>query len=76
MKLQYRGFTLEAHRERSMGGDVLLYYSIFRDSDSYECASGYTFDESPIRVYLNHMKERVDAELESDNPWDENDELE
>lgn len=69
MKTVYRGHELEAKRERCLGGWDLLYYSIFRVSDGYECDSGFTSDESPVRTYIGYMKERVDAELAEDNPW-------
>ena len=69
MKTIYRGHEIKVTRERSMGGDDLLYYSIFRESDGYECTSGFTYDESPVHTYLQYMKERVDAELAEDDPW-------
>jgi hypothetical protein len=69
VKEVYRGHEIKVTRERSMGGDDLLYYSIFRESDGYECSSGFTYDDSPVRTYLQYMKERVDAELAEDDPW-------
>lgn len=76
MKVTYRGHSIEAKREKCMGGWDLLYYSIFRESDGYECASGFTYDESPVRTFIEHMKERVDAELAEDDPWCERQEEE
>ena len=54
MKVVYKGFEINAEREKSMGGDVLLYYSIFRIKDQKDClASGRMMDnisrgEKPI----------------------------
>lgn len=75
MKTTYRGHEINATRERSMGGDDLLYYSIFRISDGFECASGFSYDESPVPTYIKYMKERIDAELAEDDPWGENEDV-
>lgn len=69
MKVLYRGHEIEVKREKCMGGWSLLYYNIFRTSDGYECASGFTEDSSPVRTYVGYMKERVDAELAEQDPW-------
>jgi len=71
MKVSYRGFEIDAYRERSLGGEVLLYWSIFRESDQYECDSGFTYDSSPVKTYVGYLKQRVDAEMEELDPWQE-----
>lgn len=71
MKGVHRGHDIQVTRERSMGGDTLIYYSIFRHSDGYECTSGFSYDDSPVRTFFGYMKERVDAELKTDDPWGE-----
>jgi hypothetical protein len=71
MKVSYRGHEIEAKRERSMTGDVLLFYSVFRESDGYECASGFSYTSDTAQVFIDHLKARVDAELACDDPWDE-----
>lgn len=71
MKTVYRGYEIDVRRSRCMGGWPMLYYSIFRVSDGYECTSGFTEDTSPVRTYVGYMKERVDAELAEDDPWGE-----
>ena len=72
MKDSYRGHEIEVFRDKCLGGWSQLYYSIFRESDGYECTSGFTSDESPTRTYMKYMKERVDAELQEADPWGEN----
>ncbi len=67
----YRGHEIRLSREECMGGWDLLYYSIFRVSDGYEGTSGFTEDESDLPTYMGFMRERVDAELASDDPWGE-----
>lgn len=69
MKIVYRGHEIDVRREKCMGGWPMLYYSIFRVSDGYECTSGFTEDASPVRTYVGYMKERVDAELAEADPW-------
>lgn len=71
LKEVYRGHEIELSREKCLGGWDQLYYSIFRVSDGYECTSGFTSDESNLRTYMGYMRKRVDAELTSDDPWDE-----
>jgi hypothetical protein len=71
MKTLYRGYEISVRRERSMGGDDLLYYSIFRMRDGYECTSGFTTDSSSAPEYTAHMKDRIDAELSEADPWGE-----
>jgi hypothetical protein len=71
MEKSYKGYTITAKRERSLGGDILLYYSVFRDSDGYECVTNFTTGDDTIRDYIRYMKQRIDAELASDDPWGE-----
>lgn len=71
MAEEYRGHEIEVSREPCMGGWPMLYYSIFRASDGYECTSGFTEDQSSVKEYMGYMKERIDAELAEDDPWGE-----
>lgn len=69
MKTVHRGYEIDVRRDRSLGGDKLLYYSIFRVSDGREGTSGFTSGSETVREYLGYMKERVDAELAEADPW-------
>jgi hypothetical protein len=69
MKAVHRGHDIDVHREKSMGGDMLLYYSIFRQSDGYECASGFSTGSDTVKDFMDMMKERIDAELADPQPW-------
>lgn len=71
MIVSYRGHEIEVNREPSTSGDKLLFYSVFRESDQYECLSGYSYDASPVRKFVKHLKDRVDKELKKEDPWDE-----
>jgi hypothetical protein len=69
MKTIYKGHEIDVRRERSMGGDELLYYSVFRLSDGYECVSSFTTGGDTVKEYIGYMKERIDAELADPDPW-------
>lgn len=58
MKLSYKGFEIDARREPSLGGEVFVYFSIFRESDGYEVASGY--EGGYVRDSVRWMKAQVD----------------
>ena len=60
MKTAYRGFELDARREKCMGGWDLLYYSIFRLSDGYEVTSSFTYGSDKIRDFMKELKGYVD----------------
>lgn len=71
MKTIYKGHEIDVHRSPSMGGEELLYFSIFRISDGYECLSSFTTGSDTVRDYVRYMKERIDAELADADPWGE-----
>lgn len=73
MKTIYRGHEIEAKREKCLAGYKLLYFSVFRVEDGYECTSGYTTGDDTVKDFTDHLKKRVDAELASSNPWGEKD---
>lgn len=69
MRKVYRGHEIDVRRERSLGGDLLLYISIIRASDGYCCEETFSTGEDKISDMMRYMCERVDAELASDDPW-------
>lgn len=71
MKRNYRGHEITVTRERSMAGYSLLYYSVFRVADGYECMSRFEDSNERVSDMVGILKERVDAELASDDPWGE-----
>jgi hypothetical protein len=68
VKVSHRGFLVEAYRSKSLGGDTLLYWSIFRESDWHECDSGFSTGSDRVQSFVKLLKERVDAEL-ADGTW-------
>lgn len=71
MKVSYRGHEIDAHREKCLAGYSLLYFSVFRESDGYECVSDYTTGSDTARDMVGYLKARVDEELASADPWGE-----
>lgn len=68
MKVLYRGFEIDAHREKSLGGDMLLYYSVFRD-DGWELTSGFTSGTDRAQTFIKYLKERVDNFILRPEDW-------
>lgn len=70
MKSVYKGHEIEVVRERASGGWLSIYYSIFRQSDGFECTSGFSAeDRTNLHTFMKLMRERVDAELAEQDPW-------
>lgn len=70
MKTVHRGHEITVTREKCLGGYRLIYYSVFRVDDGYECASGCIDTSDTPRTLIESFKRRVDAELESEHPWE------
>lgn len=61
MKVLYRGFEIDCHREKCMAGYQLLYFTVYRKSDGFELICDYTSGEDSVRDYVGYMKGRVDG---------------
>ena len=75
MKAVYRGHEIEVKRDRCLGGWQMLYYSIFRLSDGFECMSGFEDSAEKSQDKIAQLKERIDNELADDDPWCEKGEV-
>jgi len=71
MKVVYRGHEIEVKRERCLGGWSELYTTVFRLSDGLECVCDCEDSGERVVDQVRYMKERIDDELASDNPWGE-----
>jgi len=76
MKVVYRGHEIEVKREKCLGGWSELYTSVFRLSDGLECVCDVEDSGEKVVDQVRYMKERIDEELASDNPWGEEAEVE
>src|SRR5271157_1359968 len=61
MKILYRGFEIDAHREKCMAGYPLLYFYIMRKADGFFLEDSFTEGSDTAREYISYMKKRVDA---------------
>lgn len=71
MKVVYRGHEIEVTREKCLGGWSELYTSVFRLSDGLECICAVEDSAEKIVDQIRYMKERIDEELASENPWED-----
>ena len=60
MKLNYKGYELEAKKERSMGGEYRVYYFIIRISDRFVEIEGSMCGEEYIRTVIVYLKRHID----------------
>lgn len=58
MKVTYRGCVIDAHRAKSLGGDVNLYFSIF--DGNYCVEDSFTSGSDNVRTFIGYLKEHVD----------------
>lgn len=72
MKDAYKGHEITVTREYSMADHEMVFYSIFRMSDWYECTSGYDESEETLEDFIEQLKVRIDQELKTSDPWGEN----
>lgn len=69
MKTVYRGHEIDVRRQKCLAGYDLLYFSIFRVNDGFECESSFTSGSDSVREMIRLLKDRVDTELAEDDPW-------
>lgn len=62
MKTMYKGFELEARREKCLAGYDLLYYTVFKDG--YEWNSGFEYSDETISNKIKELKNDVDHLIE------------
>ena len=70
MKTNYRGFTIEAYRDKSLTGLVLIFYSIFRTKDQKEFDAGFSYSDGTVRDFIKEMKCCLDDFFNNPNEYD------
>jgi hypothetical protein len=65
----HRGYEIDVHRDRCLGGWTLLYYTVIRQEDGYIAVESFEDSAETVRDMVRHMKDRIDAELATDDPW-------
>jgi len=74
MKVSYRGFEIEASRDKCLAGHDLIYYSIFRESDKWEMSSNFIDTADTVRTMVNCCKGMVDDYLDNSSKHQNEDE--
>jgi len=69
MKINYRDCEIECYKDKSITGYGMMFYSIFTNS-GIEITSGFSIDESNIRVYTLALKEIVDDYYENPSEYE------
>lgn len=72
MKVNYRGYEISVERDyayKPNEGLCYLYWSIYRNSDGYCCDESYYTGCETVREWIKLLKERIDSEHETDDPW-------
>lgn len=71
MKSEYRGFEIEAKREKSLGGWSNIYYTVMRSFDGWYLSDGYSEGEDTIRDFIEYLKEDVDKYYENPSDYED-----
>lgn len=67
----HRGYEIDVWREKCLGGWLMLYYTVVREEDGWFALDGFEDSAETVRDKIKQFKDRVDVELESDDPWDQ-----
>lgn len=68
MKALYRGFEIDVHKEKCLGGWQMTYYSVFT-ADGFEVTSGCSEDETNLHTQMKGWKRYVDDLLVSPHDY-------
>ncbi len=71
MKVNYKGFEIDVHRDKCLAGYSLVYYSAFRESDRWELFSGFYDTSDSIREVIKDMKAKIDDYLENPSDYED-----
>jgi len=69
MQVVYKAHEINVTKEKCLAGYTMLYWSIFRISDGFECDSGCMDSDDTVRTIVKVFKGRIDAELKEEDPW-------
>ncbi len=65
MKIVYRGFELEAKRDKCLAGYSLLYYTAYRIKDGWGLVDSFGEIADSIRKVIASLKKHVDRYYET-----------
>lgn len=68
MKTTYKGCEIEVTRDKCLGGENMLFFSIF--DDGFEVTSGFSETSDTVRDFINDLKEVVDDYRENPEEYE------
>jgi hypothetical protein len=71
MKVEYKGYELEAKRESCWSGWDNIYFNVFRKSDGLEVICDFTEEERPVADVMAMLKGRVDEFIDTNGASEE-----
>ncbi len=71
MKVNYRGFEIDVHRDKCLAGYSMVYHSVFRKSDGWELDSGFYDTSDTVREVIKDMKSTVDDYIKNPSNYGE-----
>ena len=74
MKVKYRNCEIECTREKSLSGDVMLFYSVFDSGvydNGFEITSGFSEGEDAVREYIKYLKKVVDDYIKNPDEYED-----
>ncbi|MGV6935910.1 hypothetical protein ACWA2B_10385 [Paenibacillus sp. CMM36] len=74
MKVNYKGFKLEATREKSLGGWNTLYYTIYTPT-GFELISSFEDSEEIIKDKIQQLKDIVEDYLINPHNYEDDDQM-
>lgn len=67
----YRGFTLRASREPSLGGDELLYFQVWREEDGWVLTEDFTSGDETEEKMVEILRGYVDDYYEKPEDYED-----
>lgn len=68
-RVEYLGYEIKVSREDCLAGYELLYFSIYRISDGYECVCNFEDSAETLEDKIQQLKDRIDNEHKEEDPW-------
>ena len=70
MKTTYRGFEIEAKRDKALGGWSCIHYYILHQEEGWFLADSFSDSEEKIRDFIHGLKSIVDDYYENPEEYE------
>lgn len=72
MKTNYRGFEIDVHKDKCMGGWEQLYFTVMRLEDGWFMIDGFSEGNDTVKEFIQDMKNQVDNYYNNPLDWEDN----